>query len=337
MSSVTRVPETSSMAADELSADDARETLRQYGRWKLVKDSFIRFRYGDGFSHSRALGLQLTLSIVPLGIAFVGLATTVHADRVSRVLRETLLRLTPGSTDSIVRQTLDKGQNSAGRGDSLALWIGLAVAVVALTTAMGQVERGANRIYGVQRDRPALHKYLRAVTNAVTAGLFSLIGFVIVVAGGKLGHVLASVYAWSDRQLDVWLLLRYPIGILLALASFTLLIERAPRRRQPGWSWISIGAGVSLALWVLLTGLLALYVQTSGSFGSTYGPLTGVMALLLWANLTSVAIFLGIAFSAQLEAVHGGVMEPQRGDPEAVTPSAAREASGGPEAVTQPR
>ena len=40
----------------------------------------------------------------------------------------------------------------------------------------------------------------------------------------------------------------------------------------------------------------------SSDFGATYGPLTGVMALLLWANLTGIALFLGIAFTAQLEA-----------------------------------
>jgi uncharacterized BrkB/YihY/UPF0761 family membrane protein len=57
-------------------------------------------------------------------------------------------------------------------------------------------------------------------------------------------------------------------------------------------------------------------VQTSSSFGSTYGPLTGVMALLLWAYLTSIALFLGIAFAAQLEAVRAGVRESDPGDPE---------------------
>ena len=41
-----------------------------------------------------------------------------------------------------------------------------------------------------------------------------------------------------------------------------------------------------------------------------------MIALLLWANLTSVALFLGIAFCAQLEAVRAGVGDPERGDPE---------------------
>ncbi len=316
MSSVSRVPQTRTMDGGELSADDARTTLRHYGRIRLIKDAFIRFRYGDGFSHSRALGLQLVLSLVPLGIAFVGLSSTVRADRVATVLREVLLRITPGSTDELVRQTLEKDQGS-GSGGELALWIGLAVALLALTTAMGQVERGANRIYGIQRDRPALHKYGRAFLMACSAGLLSQVGFLVIVAGGTVGEVLARTYEWGDTQLLVWDLARYPVGILLALGAFTLLIERSPRRRQPGWSWIAIGSGVALTLWLVFTYALSVYVQTSGSFGSTYGPLTGVIALLLWANLTSVALFLGIALGAQLEAVRAGVREPEVGDPEA--------------------
>jgi YihY family inner membrane protein len=303
------------MDEKDLSADDARTTLRHYGRLTLVKNAFVRFRYGDGFSSSRALALQLVLALVPLGIAFVGLASTLRADQAGKVLREVLLRITPGNTDEIVRQTLEKGQQQTGNGE-LALWIGLAVAVTALTVSMGQVERGANRIYGIQRDRPALHKYSRAVALAFSAGLLSLVGFLVVVAGGTVGTVLARTYDWSDRTEASWTLLRFPVGIVLARAAFALLIEKAPRRRQPGWSWIAIGAGVALTLWVLLTYLLSVYVATSGSFGSTYGPLTGVIALLLWANLTSVALFLGIAFCAQLEAVRAGVTDPERGDPE---------------------
>ena len=315
MSSVTRVPQTRTMNEQDLSADDARTTLRHYGRTTLVKNAMVRFRYGDGFSSSRALALQLVLALIPLGIAFVGLASTLRAEQAGRMLREVLLRITPGSTDEIVRQTLREGQKQTDNGE-LALWLGLAVAVAALTVSMGQVERGANRIYGIQRDRPALHKYGRAVGLAFSAGLLSIVGFLVVVAGGTVGRVLARTYGWSDRQEAVWTALRFPVGIVLALAAFTLLIEKAPRRRQPGWSWIAIGAGVALTLWVLLTYLLSVYVSTSGSFGSTYGPLTGVIALLLWANLTSVALFLGIAFCAQLEAVRAGVTDPERGDPE---------------------
>ena len=78
MGTAHRVPETITLSGDELSADDAVTTLRRYGRWKLVKNSFIRFRYADGFTNARALALQFCLSFIPLIIAVVGLSSALH-------------------------------------------------------------------------------------------------------------------------------------------------------------------------------------------------------------------------------------------------------------------
>ncbi|MFF7598076.1 hypothetical protein [Streptomyces mirabilis] len=44
MGTVTKVPETRDMTGDELSADEALASLRRYGRWPLLRDSFVRFR-----------------------------------------------------------------------------------------------------------------------------------------------------------------------------------------------------------------------------------------------------------------------------------------------------
>jgi YihY family inner membrane protein len=180
---------------------------------------------------------------------------------------------------------------------------------------MGQIERGANRIYGIERDRPTVRKYGRALLMALTAGLLLQLGFLVIIAGDALGDSLAAAYGWGDTFERLWTIGCWPVGVVLAWASFTVVLERAPRRRQPGYSWLAFGSGVSLALWLLLTGLLALYVVKSASFGSTYGPLTGIFALLLWANLSSVALFLGVAFAAQLEAVRAGTPTPVSADP----------------------
>ncbi len=316
MGTATRVPETISISGDELSADDAVTALRRYGRWNLVKDSFVRFRYADGFSHSRALALQLCLSFIPLIIAVVGLASAVHAENVAKVIIQTVAGVLPGKDQGdMVEQAAQRTQEQGVTAGHLALWFGLVAAIVALTTAMGQIERGANRIYGIERDRPAPAKYGRALLMALTAGLLLQLGFVVIIAGDALGEALGATYGLGATFRTWWTIGSWPVGILLAWASFTVIILRAPRRRQPGFSWLAFGSGVSLALWLLLTGLLALYVVRSGSFGNTYGPLTGIFALLLWANLSSVALFLGVAFAAQLEAVRAGSPEPQSGDP----------------------
>ena len=56
---------------------------------------------------------------------------------------------------------------------------------------------------------------------------------------------------------------------------------------------------------------LSIFFSLSTSFGDTYGPLAGMVALLLWALLSSVAIFFGAAVAAQLEAVRAGAAAPQ--------------------------
>ena len=315
MSSVTRVPETSRMPGDELDVADARTTLQHFGRKRLVVESFRRFRYGDGFSHARALGFQLVLALIPLTIALVGLSSVVRVEGLAVVIRETLLSITPGSSDEVVRDTLEQGQSQADVGP-IALWLGLLTALVALTAAMGQIERGANRIYGIQRDRPALQKYRRALGMAVVAGIPLMLGFLVIVAGGRAIAVLAETYGWPDLVADAARVLRWPLGLLLDLMAITAIFRWGPRRRQPALSWMSVGAALALVLWLVLSGVLAAFVATSGSFGAVYGPLTAIMALLLWAQLSGVALLLGLSFAAQLEAVRVGVNRGAVEDPE---------------------
>lgn len=322
MSSTRIVPETRLMADEELSADDAWHTLRREGGWCLMRDAFIRFRYGDGFSHARAFALQLCLAVVPFMIALTGLISELGVEEGGEVVADTVLALSPGASDEMVAELLNDRDRTEQVGE-VALTLGLLTGLVALTSTMAQIERGANRIYGVERDRPALRKYLRAAVLAVSAGLPALVGFLILVAGGAVGDSVRRHYAWGDTVHDMWSVLRWPLSLGLTVLAVAVLFRHAPRRNQPGLSWLLFGAGIATVLWWLASLLLAGYVAFADNFGQTYGSLTGIMALLLWANLTGMALFGGLAFAAQLEALRIGVQEPAQ--PDLWEPEAERE------------
>ncbi|MCX4473628.1 YihY/virulence factor BrkB family protein [Micromonospora sp. NBC_01655] len=322
MSSTRIVPETRLMSDEELAADDAWHTLRRQGGWRLLRDAFIRFRYGDGFSHSRAFALQLCLAVVPFLIALTGLIAGLGVEEGGQVVADTVLALTPGQSEQMVQELLGEGERTE-RAGQLALTLGLLTCLVALTTTMAQIERGANRIYGVERDRPALWKYLRAAVLAVVAGVPALTGFLILVGGGAMGDSVRRHYAWGTFANGAWDAVRWPLSLGLTVLAVALLFRHAPRRKQPGLSWLLFGAGIATALWWLASLLLAAYVRFSDGFGQTYGALTGMMALLLWANLTGMALFGGLAFAAQLEAMRIGVREPAQ--PDLWQPEAERE------------
>ena len=303
MTTASAVPPT----RGELEGDEAFETLRRTGRRRLLVDAATRFRAADGFSHSRALAFQVTLTLLPALIAVVGFAAALGQDDFTRVVRDTIRDLTPGAPGDILTDALRHGSESGHESGETALAAGGVAAVLAGTSAMGQVERGANRIYGVERDRPFLRKYGRGLLLALTAGVLALLSLVVLMGGAAIRDALDVGESFDA----IWRIARWPLGVVLAVASVALLFAYAPRRRQPEPSWLAFGAGVSVLLFLTFMAVLAAYMDATDSFGATYGPIAGTIGVLLWTFLTSIALFLGLAFAAQLEAVRAGVPEPR--------------------------
>ncbi len=301
------------MSGELLSADDVWHTVRHYGLRHLLVASFVRFRYGDGFSHARAFALQLALAAVPLVIAGAGLATALGAESFAEVVARTVMAISPGSSDSLLAEVLAGTDEGSERGEVVVV-LGLATAFAAATSAFAQLERGANRIYGTKRDRKVLRKYGRAALLTATAGVAMTAGLLLIVAGEPFGEAMEAVYRWGDGVEEVWDALRWPLGLGALVVAVTLLFRYAPRRSQPGLSWLAVGAAVTVLAWLAGSGLLGLYVVVAAGFDDTYGPLTAIMALLLWANVTGIALLAGIALAAQLEAVRAGRLDPLLAD-----------------------
>jgi YihY family inner membrane protein len=303
MSTAATVPETHG----ELEGDDALEMARGIGLRALLRDSFVRFRYADGFSHSRALAFQYTLTLIPALIAIVGLGHAVGERELGKIIAETFRELAPGPAGDVLTQTIEQGNED---DSETALVLGSVTALIAGSTAMGQIERGANRIYGVERDRSAIRKYALATLLATTAGFATIAALIIVVAGSEIGHAAKDVTGWGNAIDTAWSIGRWPLGALLVASAVTMIFKVSPRRSQPALSWLALGAALAVVLWFALTAVLAAYLTLSKDFGDTYGPLAGLIGLLLWTLLSALALFLGLAVAAQLEAVRAGQLDP---------------------------
>jgi YihY family inner membrane protein len=311
MSTASTVPQTY-----ELEGDDAVQTLRTTGLKRLVVDSFLRFRAADGFTHSRALAFQVILTLVPFLVAFVGFAKLLGQERITDAIRKSATDLAPGPAGQIIVQAFQQGEHAGRGGGTAALLLGLVATLVSATFAMAQVERGANRLYGLQADRPTMARYKRAFLLACSAGLLIVAAFTVLALSTSFVGALGSE---NDAASTIWQIIRWPLGIILVMGGFALLFERSPRRHQPEVSWLAFGSAVAIVLWLALTGLFAIWLGLSNGFGQTYGPLAGLIGLLLWSFLTGMSLYLGLAFAAQLEAVRAGAPGPRTETADAVT------------------
>jgi YihY family inner membrane protein len=301
LSTATPVPETW-----ELTGDDAWRVLRSCGRRRLLKDAFMRLRVADGFSHARSLAYATSLVFVQAIIAIVGLASAYGSGSFSRVIVRTLKAAVPGPGGRLLTQAVTQAHRAGASHRYAGLIFGLVGTLVTGSTLLGQLERGLNRIYGVEQDRPTLRKYGLALLLTVTSGALVVTAFALVAFGHTIGNSIDNA-----TVNDAWGVLRWPAAVVLATLAMTLLFRWSPSRRQPGLSWLAFGSVLAALLWFVVTAGLGAFFSVSKSFGQTYGPLAGIVALLLWSLLSAVAVLYGGAVAAQLEAVRAGVREPQ--------------------------
>jgi YihY family inner membrane protein len=300
MSTATTVPETHGQ-----SGDDARDQLRRTGLVRLLVDAGRRFHAADGTSYARALGLSSLLSLIPGLIGVAGLIAAIDVGNAQGRLADALRSLAPGPAGGTLSEAL-----RAERAGTVALLVGLLGMLVSGTLAMVHLERGANRIYGVEEHRPTRRRFAIAFATAATAGVLLMLGLLVIASAGAVGDPSAA--GTSDSSSGVWEIFRWPVAVLLVAVPMTVIFRFGPNRRQPHFSWLLSGTFVAVALWIAVTVALTLFYEHAASLGESYGPLPGVVALLVWAYLTAVAVLYGLAVAAQLEAVRAGESEPAR-------------------------
>jgi Predicted membrane protein len=154
-------------------------------------------------------------------------------------------------------QAVDQAHQAGASNRSTALILGLVAVLISGTILMGQLERGLNRIYGIEQDRPTASKYLHAFVLAITAGLLITAAFVTLGVGRSVAASLGS-----HTSVQIWNVIRWPVGLALAMVAIALLYRWAPRRRQPAWSWLGFGSFVAVGIWTLSTIGLSLFFRS---------------------------------------------------------------------------
>ena len=244
MTTARLVPVTVEMDGDELDAEDAWHLARRFGLRRIAVDSFVRFRYGDGFTNSRALAIQTCLAVLPFLLALTGLAADIDEERPAQVR---------GAHDrgGLPRQR-DRGRaRRRGRpgGEQRERRRARAGARTAARPGVDDGRDGAGRARQQPDLRdPAGPAGARRSTDGPpcsppSSPRRSALGFLLLVAGGAFADAMAAEYGWSDDVVLAFRIARWPVGTVLLVVAIAAVLDHAPRRRQPALSWLALGSG----------------------------------------------------------------------------------------------
>ena len=203
-----------------------------------------------------------------------------------------------------VIDAIDLAQKSAAdnkSGSSIAVVIGLFLAVWAASGAMSAVIKSVNRAYDKLETRPFWKVRIYAVVLVVATGITFAGLFALIVFGGPLGEAIARQAHLGGAWDVVWTVFRWPLAFFGVLLFFALVYYLAPNTDQRSWKWVTPGSVLGAILWLVLSALFALYTSFSSSYDKTYGSLAGGIILLLWLNYSAMALLFGAELNAELD------------------------------------
>lgn len=269
--------------------------------WKYVLRKTVReFSEDQCTDKAAALTYYSVLALFPAALALLSIIGLVaDPQKVLNTLLDVLRPLVSKGTLDVVRPTLESMASSQAAGLSLA--IGLAGALWSASGYVGAFSRAMNSIYEIDEGRPFWK--LRPIQILITLVAVSLSAVVLVmlVVSGPLAESIGNVIGLGSTAVTVWQIAKWPVLAILVVVIVALLYYSTPNIQQPKFRWISVGAGVAILTWVVVSVLFGFYVANFSSYDKTYGSIAGVVVFLLWLWLTNLSLLFGAEIDSELE------------------------------------
>lgn len=208
--------------------------------------------------------------------------------------------LQPVTSPEVVTLLAEQMQRISQQEDGGLLTFGVLAALWSSSAAMVAVTSSLNAAYDIDEGRPWWKVRLIAIGLTVALSVFFLISFTLVLAGPSIAEYLGRTLQLGGVVEWTWKILQWPIAFLLVTTAIAIVYYVAPDAEQD-WVWISPGAVVATLLWLVASLAFKVYVTSFSDYNATYGAVGGVMVLLLWFYVSSLAILVGAEMNAEIE------------------------------------
>ena len=270
------------------------------GEWvEVFKRAAKEFLADDCMGLAQQVAFSALLAFLPTVILLIGLLGLFGTGAFDSLEKFVGSVAPHGVVDMIDLAKKDAAQNKSG--SAIAFVGGIFLALWAATGAMGAVVKAVNRAYERLETRPFWKVRLISLVLVFATGLVLAGTFLLIIFGGDLGDAIARRTPLDGGFKVFWNIARWPIAFVAVLLFFALVYFLAPDKDQRSWKWVSPGSLVGSVIWLVLSGLFALYTSFSSSYDRTYGSLAGGIVLLLWLNYSAWAILFGAELNAELD------------------------------------
>lgn len=236
------------------------------------------------------------LALVPTLVATVSIYGLVNQGNEQEIKQQ--IEDAAGSLDGSTKEFIENQltEITTSDGNLLALILSMALALFSASGAVQKLMGTISIAYESVETRPGWR--LRAVAYVLTLG--AIVGVVLmVVVIGVVPAVLANVNLGGPAEAAIRIG-QLPLLAVLFVGALTVLYRLAPDR-LPRTRWLNPGSWIAAALWILFAIGFSIYSANIGRMPASYGLLGTVAALMIFLQLTAIAVIVGAEYNAERE------------------------------------
>jgi membrane protein len=231
------------------------------------------------------------LALFPFLLFLLSLASLVMDPTRTEVLIQQVANVTPPQVTDLIAGQI---RQFAHRPRVGLLTFGVVVAIWSASSGIASLMGALNTVYGVTESRSYLKRRGIAIGMTLFFAAFALLAALVAVAAPAvthhLGGPLATAVAW----------LRIPVAGIVMTLLWAVIYHVLPDVEQR-FRLITPGSVVGVILWLLASWGFSEYVIHFPKSQATYGALGGVIVLLLWMWISSLALLVGAEINAVIE------------------------------------
>ena len=273
--------------------------LRQLRRavWKAVGHDVLT--QSKAAAYSAILGLFPAVLVVTTLLAFLPRSGSLVGE-----MRSALVDFLPDDTMSAVHAYFHSRHGRSLQAILSAVLVSLFGNMGVMTSFM----EGFRRAYGLERGGWSFRRERLIALGLIPSCLFPMACATVFVA---FGHQIERwVIENSDHIFRTYLIVLWRVArwmVALATTSTVLaVIYRYGIPRPRAWRFVMPGAMSASVIWFLATLSYGWYITRFADYSVVYGPFGTAIATLVWLYITSLSVFIGAEFNAQVFPIAAG-------------------------------
>ncbi|TDT33528.1 YihY/virulence factor BrkB family protein [Naumannella halotolerans] len=238
------------------------------------------------------------LALFPALAAMVGMYGLFADPATIATQVQQITQALPPQASALITDQIASLTSTGRQGLGIGVIISILVALWSASGGMNNLIAAVNAAYDEDETRNFIKKRGLALLLTIGAIIVLLLVLALITAVPPL---LQSLLGDSPAVRIILQIVSYLVLAVVVVTALAVLYRLAPDRDAPRFRWVSVGAVVAAAIWLLASIGFSIYVTTLGNYAKTYGAFAGIIVLLLWLWLTSFAILLGAEINAESE------------------------------------